>query len=270
MSFSGKWFNAVHYGVGQQTEDIDYDQVAALARAPAQDHPRRRQCDPRLIDSSSAPRRRGRRIFWVDAAHFIGLVAGKAIPSPVPYRTSSPSRPTRCCAARARRSDLQGGARDGARQGGLPDDAGWPADAHHRGQGGQLQGVRDPRVRRLRAARSSPTRSSWRPRWGVAASARPPAAPTPTSRCTTSRGSASPASRPRRGPTPRGSSSTRTPSPSTRRSPTSRRASVSAPRARPRRDGHRGDEGDRRADRHGGHQGRSRPQPPRVAAGAPR
>ncbi len=32
VSFSGKWFNAVHYGVDRQTEDIDYDQVEALAR----------------------------------------------------------------------------------------------------------------------------------------------------------------------------------------------------------------------------------------------
>ena len=32
VSFSGKWFNAVHYGVDRETEDIDYDQVAELAR----------------------------------------------------------------------------------------------------------------------------------------------------------------------------------------------------------------------------------------------
>src|SRR6188474_675943 len=33
VSFSGKWFNAVHYGVDKDTEDIDYAQVAELARA---------------------------------------------------------------------------------------------------------------------------------------------------------------------------------------------------------------------------------------------
>ena len=33
VSFSGKWFNAVHYGVDKQTEDIDYDQVRELARS---------------------------------------------------------------------------------------------------------------------------------------------------------------------------------------------------------------------------------------------
>src|SRR5688572_28952789 len=32
VSFSGKWFNAVHYGVNRDTEDIDYDQVEALAK----------------------------------------------------------------------------------------------------------------------------------------------------------------------------------------------------------------------------------------------
>src|SRR3954466_2395317 len=32
VSFSGKWFNAVHYGVDAKTEDIDYNQVEALAR----------------------------------------------------------------------------------------------------------------------------------------------------------------------------------------------------------------------------------------------
>src|SRR5438105_13056697 len=32
VSFSGKWFNAVHYGVAQESEDIDYDQARDLAR----------------------------------------------------------------------------------------------------------------------------------------------------------------------------------------------------------------------------------------------
>src|SRR6187397_1629791 len=32
VSFSGKWFNAVHYGVDEKTEHIDYDQVRDLAR----------------------------------------------------------------------------------------------------------------------------------------------------------------------------------------------------------------------------------------------
>jgi glycine hydroxymethyltransferase len=32
VSFSGKWFNAVHYGVDKETEDIDYAQMEELAR----------------------------------------------------------------------------------------------------------------------------------------------------------------------------------------------------------------------------------------------
>ena len=88
VSFSGKWFNAVHYGVDQKTEDIDYDQVAALAR----EHKPKvilagGSAIPRLIDFAFFRELADEigAIFWVDAAHFIGLVAGKAIPSPVPY-----------------------------------------------------------------------------------------------------------------------------------------------------------------------------------------
>ncbi|GAB3877017.1 serine hydroxymethyltransferase [Terrabacter terrigena] len=88
VSFSGKWFNAVHYGVDKQSEDIDYDQVEALAR----EHRPKVICAggsaiPRLIDFERfrAIADEVGAILWVDAAHFIGLVAGKAIPSPVPY-----------------------------------------------------------------------------------------------------------------------------------------------------------------------------------------
>ncbi|GAA5027739.1 serine hydroxymethyltransferase [Terrabacter aeriphilus] len=88
VSFSGKWFNAVHYGVDATTEDIDYDQVEALAK----EHRPKVICAggsaiPRLIDFARfrAIADEVGAILWVDAAHFIGLVAGKAIPSPVPY-----------------------------------------------------------------------------------------------------------------------------------------------------------------------------------------
>jgi glycine hydroxymethyltransferase len=88
VSFSGKWFNAVHYGVDKETEDIDYDQVASLAR---EHRPKvilaGGSAIPRLIDFEFFRNLADEvgAIFWVDAAHFIGLVAGKAIPSPVPY-----------------------------------------------------------------------------------------------------------------------------------------------------------------------------------------
>jgi glycine hydroxymethyltransferase len=88
VSFSGKWFNAVHYGVDKETENIDYAQVADLARAH---RPKLivagGSAIPRLIDFEFFRNLADEvgAIFWVDAAHFIGLVAGKAIPSPVPY-----------------------------------------------------------------------------------------------------------------------------------------------------------------------------------------
>ncbi len=88
VSFSGKWFNAVHYGVDRQTEDIDYDEVAALAR---EHRPKvilaGGSAIPRLIDFELFRTLADEvgAIFWVDAAHFIGLVAGRAIPSPVPH-----------------------------------------------------------------------------------------------------------------------------------------------------------------------------------------
>ena len=88
VSFSGKWFNAVHYGVDPATERIDYDQVRSLAR---EHHPKMIICGgsaiPRLIDFAAFREIADEvgAILMVDAAHFIGLVAGKAIPSPVPF-----------------------------------------------------------------------------------------------------------------------------------------------------------------------------------------
>jgi glycine hydroxymethyltransferase len=88
VSFSGKWFNTVAYGVRQETELIDYDQVRDLAR---EHRPKMiiagATAYPRLIDFAAFREiadEVGAKLM-VDAAHFIGLVAGKAIPSPVPY-----------------------------------------------------------------------------------------------------------------------------------------------------------------------------------------
>jgi len=88
VSFSGKWFNPVHYGVTKETETIDYDQVRDLALT----HKPKMivagaTAYPRLIDFAKFREIADEvnAILWVDAAHFIGLVAGKAIPSPVPY-----------------------------------------------------------------------------------------------------------------------------------------------------------------------------------------
>jgi len=88
VNFSGRWFNTVGYPVGREDELIDYDEVRDLA---LEHRPKMIICGatayPRLIDFE-----RFRAIadevdayLMVDAAHFIGLVAGKAIPSPVPH-----------------------------------------------------------------------------------------------------------------------------------------------------------------------------------------
>ncbi|WP_336964211.1 serine hydroxymethyltransferase [Sphingobium aquiterrae] len=84
-AMSGKWFNAVQYGVREDTHLIDYDQVEALAK----------EHKPTLIiaGGSAYPRHidfaRFRAIadqvgaiFMVDMAHFAGLVAGGVHPTP--------------------------------------------------------------------------------------------------------------------------------------------------------------------------------------------
>ncbi|QIG78931.1 serine hydroxymethyltransferase [Stakelama tenebrarum] len=84
-AMSGKWFNAVQYGVDPETHLIDFDQVERLAR----------EHSPKLIiaGGSAYPRQidfaRFRAIadevgalFMVDMAHFAGIVAGGLHPSP--------------------------------------------------------------------------------------------------------------------------------------------------------------------------------------------
>jgi glycine hydroxymethyltransferase len=88
VNFSGRWYSTVGYRVGPETELIDYDEVRDLALAH---RPKMIICGatayPRLIDFA-AFRRIADEVdayLLVDAAHFIGLVAGGAVPSPVPY-----------------------------------------------------------------------------------------------------------------------------------------------------------------------------------------
>jgi glycine hydroxymethyltransferase len=88
VNFSGKWFDTVGYTVRPDTELIDYDEVRSLAITH---RPKMIICGatayPRLIDFAvfrEIADEVGARLV-VDAAHFIGLVAGRAIPSPVPY-----------------------------------------------------------------------------------------------------------------------------------------------------------------------------------------
>jgi glycine hydroxymethyltransferase len=88
VSFSGKWFTPVPYTVRKDDELIDYDEVRDLAR---EHRPKMivagATAYPRLIDFAAFREIADEvgAILWVDAAHFIGLVAGRAIPSPVPH-----------------------------------------------------------------------------------------------------------------------------------------------------------------------------------------
>ena len=88
VSFSGTWYTPVPYTVRRDTELIDYDEVRDLA---LQHRPKMiiagATAYPRLIDFARFREIADEVGAWlmVDAAHFIGLVAGRAIPSPVPY-----------------------------------------------------------------------------------------------------------------------------------------------------------------------------------------
>ncbi len=87
-NLSGKWFNAVHYGVTRETGYIDYEQVERLAA----------EHKPKLIIAGGSAYariidfKRFREIadsvgalLLVDMAHFAGLVAGGIYPSPFPH-----------------------------------------------------------------------------------------------------------------------------------------------------------------------------------------
>ncbi|MGB4594048.1 MAG: serine hydroxymethyltransferase [Coriobacteriia bacterium] len=87
VNFSGKWFNVVPYGLGDD-ERIDYDEVERLAR---QHRPKMilagASAYPRVIDFErfSAIAKEVGAILMVDMAHIAGLVATGAHPSPVPW-----------------------------------------------------------------------------------------------------------------------------------------------------------------------------------------
>ena len=88
LNFSGKTYKIIPYGVTKETETIDYDSLEKLAE---QERPKLiiggGSAYPRTIDFA---RMRGiadkvGALFLVDMAHFAGLVAGGAHPSPVPH-----------------------------------------------------------------------------------------------------------------------------------------------------------------------------------------
>jgi len=88
VNFSGKWFSFIGYEVDKDTETIDMDRVRDLA---LEHRPRMILAGftayPRVIDFAGFRQIADEvgAIFMVDAAHFIGLVAGGAYPSPIPH-----------------------------------------------------------------------------------------------------------------------------------------------------------------------------------------
>jgi glycine hydroxymethyltransferase len=88
VNLSGKWFKVVPYGVRREDQLLDYDEIERIAR----------EAKPKLIIAGATAYsrvwdfRRFREIadavgayLMVDMAHFAGLVAGGAHPSPVPH-----------------------------------------------------------------------------------------------------------------------------------------------------------------------------------------
>ena len=87
LNMSGKWFNVVSYGLNAD-EAIDYDKMEALAR----------EHKPRIIIAGASAyalridferfakiAKEVGAIFWVDMAHYAGLIAAGYYPNPVPH-----------------------------------------------------------------------------------------------------------------------------------------------------------------------------------------
>jgi glycine hydroxymethyltransferase len=88
LNFSGKTYKIIPYGVTRESETIDYDELEQLA---GKERPKLiiggGSAYPRIIDFARMRQIADRvgALFLVDMAHFAGLVAGGAHPSPVPH-----------------------------------------------------------------------------------------------------------------------------------------------------------------------------------------
>jgi glycine hydroxymethyltransferase len=88
LSFSGKLYRVVFYGVERETERIDYDKLEAIAE---REKPKLiiggGSAYPRIIDFARMRQIADKvgALLLIDMAHFAGLVAGGAHPSPVPH-----------------------------------------------------------------------------------------------------------------------------------------------------------------------------------------
>jgi glycine hydroxymethyltransferase len=88
LSFSGKLYRVVSYGVERETERIDYDKLEAIAE---REKPKLiiggGSAYPRIIDFARMRQIADKvgALLLIDMAHFAGLVAGGVHPSPVPH-----------------------------------------------------------------------------------------------------------------------------------------------------------------------------------------
>src|SRR5499427_3341495 len=88
LNFSGKTYKVVPYGVTKDTETIDYDELEKIAQ---REQPKLiiggGSAYPRIIDFARMRKiaDKAGALYLVDMAHFSGLVAGGAHPSPVPH-----------------------------------------------------------------------------------------------------------------------------------------------------------------------------------------
>ena len=154
LNFSGKTYKIVPYGVTKETETIDYDELEQLAE---RERPKLiiggGSAYPRIIDFARMRQIADKvgALYLVDMAHFAGLVAGGAHPSPVPHAhivTTTTHKTLRGPRAGMILSKADYAA--GHRQSCLPRNAGRPAGAHHRRQGGVL-----PRSDAARASKTT-------------------------------------------------------------------------------------------------------------------
>jgi glycine hydroxymethyltransferase len=88
LNFSGKTYKVIPYGVTKETETIDYDELERIAE---KERPKLiiggGSAYPRIIDFARMRQIADKigALYLVDMAHFAGLVAGGAHPSPVPH-----------------------------------------------------------------------------------------------------------------------------------------------------------------------------------------
>ena len=172
VNFSGRIYDFVAYGVDDDTETLDYDEIRELARSRAAQADRRRRDRLSRASSTSRPSARSptrsARCSWSTPPTSPASSPAARTRRRRRTPTSSRSPRTRRCAGRGRRDPVPRAVRGRDRQGGVPRTAGRPAHARDRGQGGRLP--RGGAARR--SATTRPGSCATRVRWPTASRAR--------------------------------------------------------------------------------------------------